>query len=98
MLLNVFNKWCNWAGLIICIDKCSTFAVKKNGNSSTHSKQYLKVNNEVIPPIKLNETFRYLGKTFSYTMSGDKVKTEFISDFHSYIETINRLLLYPKKI
>ena len=31
-------------------------------------------------------------------MSGDKVKTEFISDFHSYIETINRLLLYPKKI
>ena len=40
----MFNKWCNWAGLIICVDKCSTFGVKKNGNSSTQSKQYLQVN------------------------------------------------------
>ena len=96
MPLNVFNKWCNWAGLIICVDKCSTFGIKKNSNLSTQFKPYLKVNSEVIPPVKLNETFTYLGKTFSYTMSVDKVKAELISDFNSYIDTINRLPLHPK--
>ena len=90
LLLNVFNKWCNRAGLIICVDKCFTFGIKKNGNLSTQFKLYLKENNEVIPPVKLNETFTYLGKTFSYTMSVDKVKSELISDFNSYIDTINR--------
>ena len=29
-------------------------------------------------------------------MSVDKVKSELISDFNSYIDTINRLLLHPK--
>ena len=29
-------------------------------------------------------------------MSVDKVKSELISDFNSYIDTINRLPLYPK--
>ena len=59
-------------------------------------KPYLKVNNEVIPPVKLNGTFTYLAKTFLYTMSVGKVKPEFISGFNSYMGTINRLLLYPK--
>ena len=50
ILLNVFTKCCNWAGLIISREKCSTFGFKKNGNSSIH----LKVNNEVTAPIRLN--------------------------------------------
>ena len=29
-------------------------------------------------------------------MSLDKVKSELISDFNSYVDTINRLLLHPK--
>ena len=80
--------------------KCSTFGIKKNGNSSTQPQLYLKINNKVIPAVKLNETFTHLGKTFSYTISVDRVKSilnsELISDFNSYIDTINRLLLHPK--
>ena len=87
----MFNKWCNWAGSIVCVDKCSTFEIKKNGSSSIEVKPYLKANNEVIPSIKLNETFTHLGKTFFYTMSVDKVKSELISDFNSYMDAINRL-------
>ena len=64
LLLNVYNKWCKWTHLIICLNKCSTFGIKKNGNSSTQFKPYLKVNNEVIPPVKLKEIFTYLGKHF----------------------------------
>ena len=78
ILLNVFTKCCNWAGLIISREKCSTFGFKKNDNSSIH----LKVNNEVTAPIRLNETFTYLGETFSYIMSVEKVKSELISDFN----------------
>ena len=55
-----------------------------------------KVNNEFIPPVKLNETFTYLGKTFSFIMSVDKVESELISGFNSYLDTINRLPLHPK--
>ena len=40
--------------------------------------------------------FTYLGKTFSNKMSVDKVKAELISDFNSYIDTINLLPLSPK--
>ena len=97
LLLNVFNKWSNRADLIICVDKCSTFGIRKNGNSSTQFKViYLKVNNEVIPPVKVNEIFMYVGKTVSYTMSVGKVKRELISDFNPYIDTINRLPLHHK--
>ena len=49
-------QWCNWAGLIIWIDKCWTFGIKKFGNSSTQFQSYFKVNNEVISPVKFNET------------------------------------------
>ena len=83
LLLNVFNKWCNWAALIKCVDKCSSFEIKKNGNLSAKFKPYFKVNNEVIPSVKLNETFTYLGKTFPDIMSLDKVKSELTSDFNS---------------
>ena len=38
----------------------------------------------------------YLGKTFLYITSVYKVKAELISDFNSYIDTINRLPLHPK--
>ena len=54
------------------------------------------MNNEVTAPIRLNETFTYLGETFSYIMSVEKVKSELISDFNSYIDAINCLPLHPK--
>lgn len=44
----------NWASLIVCVDMWSIFGIKKNGNSSKHFKPYLKVNDEVVPPVKLN--------------------------------------------
>ena len=37
LLCNVFSKWCSWADLIIRVDKCHTFGIKK---SATASIQY----------------------------------------------------------
>ena len=38
LLLNHFTRWCTWANMVIRVDKCSTFGIKK---SSTSSTQYL---------------------------------------------------------
>ena len=38
ILLNHFTRWCTWANMIIRIDKCSKFRIRK---SSTASVQYL---------------------------------------------------------
>ena len=37
ILLNRFSIWCNWADMIIRVDKCITFGIKK---SSTKSVQF----------------------------------------------------------
>ena len=63
---------------------------------STRESRIYSVKNEVIPTVKLNETYTYLRKTFSYTMSVDKVKSELISGFNSYTDTIHCLPLHPK--
>ena len=34
LLLNVFARWCSWAGLSINVKKCSTFGIKKSGSKS----------------------------------------------------------------
>ena len=79
-LLNVFTKWCHWAKFKIRIDKCSTFGIKKNGKAAAQFKPYLKVNNEVIPPVEIDDSFVYLGKSFSYSMSCEKIKSDLIEE------------------
>ena len=42
LLCNVFNKWTTWTDLIICVDKCHMFGIKKQKQKVTsfsHSSQ-----------------------------------------------------------
>ena len=96
LLLNVFTKWCNWAALIIRVDKCTTFGIKKNGSSACQFRPYIITNNEMIPPVEIGESFIYLGKSFSFDMSTEHVKNELITDFNKYISILNQLPLHPK--
>ena len=61
-LLNVFAKWCQWLNLKIYIDKCRCFDTKKNEKQLTQFRPCLKVNNEMIPAVKLSDYFYILGK------------------------------------
>ena len=53
-------------------------------------KLCLKVNNEVIRPVKIDDLFKYLGKSLSSSVSWEGIKTELIeqntlkksTDFH----------------
>jgi hypothetical protein len=94
-LLNVFTKWCNWAGLKICPRKCKTFAMKKMGTRSIQFHPYLRLNNEQIPTIKDNEEFVYLGKTFTIHMKPEKIEQELKNELSLYANVIHRLPLHP---
>ena len=91
MMLNAFSKWCNWSGLQIRTDKCKTFGIKHNGRRSTQYKPYLKDNNEMIPPVEIDGSFRYLGKMFSYTMGTDEIRNELEEELTSYLDKVDKL-------
>ena len=95
-LLNVFINWCQWANFLICVSKCKCFGIKKNGKQSSQFKSYLKVNNEMIPAIKLNDSFVYLGKEFSFGMSNENVKSDVVKRLSYYLEKIDIFSLHPK--
>ena len=46
LLCNVFSKWTTWADLIIRIDKCHTFGIKKLSSKSVQYKPMIIVNRE----------------------------------------------------
>ena len=57
ILLNRFTIWCRWSDMIIRVDKCSTFGIKKQ---LTKSIQYLPkrfVNNCLVPRVEIGESF-----------------------------------------
>jgi len=95
-LLNRFSLWCQWSDMIIRVDKCSTFGIKK---SSTKSIQYLPkliINNDLVPTVKIGESFKYLGRYFDFDMSNMEHKTELINITNDLMTEIDTKNLHPK--
>ena len=95
-LLNVFNKWCQGTNFKIPISKCRCFSIKKNQKQSTQFRAYLKVNNEMIPAVKLNVSFVYLRKEFCFNMSCENVKCDLGKRHSDYLKKIDNLFLHLK--
>ena len=82
--------------MIIRVDKCSTFGIKK---ALTKSIQYLPklfINNNVIPTTKTGESFCYLGRYFDFGMSNNKHKSDVISLINDLMTDIDLKPLHPK--
>jgi hypothetical protein len=95
-LLNRFAIWCQWSDMIIRVDKCCTFGIKK---SLTKSVQYLPkliIKNSLIPVIEMGKSFCYLGRYFDYEMSDNKHKLELVSLLTSKMKEIDLKPLHPK--
>ena len=95
-LLNLFNRWCSWADMIIRVDKCHSFGIKKSGTSSKQFQPKLFVNNEFIPPVKQEEYFRYLGRHFDYKMTNNQHKEDLLSHTKDMMKRTDDLPLHPK--
>ena len=96
VLLNAFNSWCTWADMVIRVDKCHSFGMKKVGSSSRQYKPKLYINNELIPAIDINESFKYLGRHFDYSMSNQAHKDNLCDTADELLKDIDSLPLHPR--
>ena len=82
--------------MIIRVDKCSTFSIKK---ALTKSIQYLPkliINNNLVPAIKREKSFCYLGRYFDFEMSNNEHKSELISNLTKLMKDIDLKPLHSK--
>ena len=92
--------------MIIRVDKCSTFGIKKAITKSVQYLPKLLINNRLIPAINIEESFQYLGRYFDFDMSNNNHKAELttlVNDLMTDIDTKplhpkNKLLLYSRYV
>ena len=96
-LLNQFTIWCQWSNMIIRVDKCSTFGIKKVLTKSVQYLPKLLINNSLIPTIQMGESFKYLGRFFDFDMSDQEHKSELMSLIDELMSDIDHKPLHQKK-
>ena len=96
-LVNAFCRWCNWAKMTIRPDKCQSFALKKFRTLVKQYKQTIYVNNVSVSGINENESFRYLGRWFNFSMNNSEHKRELVETSENILDTIHKVHLHPKK-
>ena len=95
-LLNRFTIWCQRSNMIIRVDKCSTFGIKKVLTKSVQYLPKLLINNGLIPTIQMVESFKYLGRFFDFDMSDQEHKSELMSLIDELMSDIDHKPLHPK--
>ena len=95
-LLNRFSIWCQWSDMIIRVDKCSTFGIKKAITKSVQYLPKLLINNQLIPKVNIGESFKYLGRYFDFNMSDDNHKTDLLTLINELMTDIDLKPLHPK--
>ena len=96
LLLNCFTRWCQWSNMIIRVDKCTTFGIKKFSTRSLQYQPKLFINNEIVPPVITGESFKYLGRHFDFNMSNQEHMSKLSSIFTELLTEIDSLPLHPK--
>jgi len=82
--------------MLIRVDKCCTFGIKKIVSKSVQYLPNLIINNELIPRVKMGESFKYLGRYFDFKMSNECHKTELSNLVDNLMSDIDNKPLHPK--
>ena len=82
--------------MIIRVDKCSTFGIKKHSSKSVQYQPKLFINHLLVPRTETGESFRYLGRYFNFNMSDEKHQSEICDLFNNIISKIDELHLHPR--
>ena len=96
LLVNLFSRWCNWADMLIRPDKCHSFGMKKNSTKSVQYSPKVYINNELVKPIKPDESFLYLGRHYDHDMSEKEHKNALTKNLKEMLEKIDSLDVQPK--
>ena len=96
ILLNHFTRWCNWAGMIIGVDKCLKFGIKKAATSSIEYIPKMILNNSLVSTIGKNMLFKYLGRYFNFHMDNSDHMSIPLDNINDLMLNIDCLHCHPK--
>ena len=104
ILLNHFTRWCTWANMIIRVDKCSTFGIRKSATASMQYLPKLFINQVTVPTVDIGKSFKYLGRFFNFSMDNFDHLSEvlqLVTDLMRKLDDIpchpkNKLLIYHR--
>ena len=82
--------------MIIRVDKCSTFGIRKLCTKSVQYLPKLLINGVLIPCVEMSESFRYLGRFFDFNMSNNQHMSELSSLVQDLMNDIDIKPLHPK--
>ena len=84
--------------MIIRVDKCSTFGIRKLCTKSVQYLPKLLINGVLIPCVEMGESFpnRYLGRFFDFNMSNNQHMSELSSLVQDLMNDIDIKPLHPK--
>ena len=89
MLLNRFTIWCQLAQMILRVDKCSTFGIRKQLTKSIQYLPKLFINNCLVSRVELGKSFRYLGRYFDFNTLSSTEPYEFLVKLRNITWEIN---------
>ena len=82
--------------MVIRVDKCLTFGIKKFSSRSLQYEPKLFVNNKTVPTVKSGESFKYLGRYFNFEMDNKVHKEKLQSSLVDMLTNIDSLSILPK--
>ena len=83
--------------MIIRVDKCKSFGIRKASTCSTQLQPKLFVNGERVKPVEPGGSFNYLGRYFDYDMDNSEHKRELLQRTTEILNIIDCLPLHPRK-
>ena len=95
-LIDRFIIWCQWSNMIIRVDKCFTFGIRKLCTKSVQYLPKLLINGVLVPCVEMGESFRYLGRYFDFNMSNNQHMSELSSLVQDLMCDIDEKPLHPK--
>ena len=82
--------------MIIRVDKCVAFGIKKFFPRSLQYKPKLFINNESVPTVKYDDSLKYLGRYFNFEMDNEVHKEKLKSSLSDMLTRIDALPVLPK--
>ena len=82
--------WCQWSNMIIRVDKCFTFGIRKLCTKSVQYLPKLLINGILVPCVETGESFRY------FNMSNNQHMSELSSLVQDLMCDIDEKPLHPK--
>ena len=82
--------------MMIRVDKCSTFGIKKASTSSVQYLPKLIVNHDLIPTVEIGKSFKYLGRYFNFSMDNHNHLSEVLDLVSTMIAQIDGIPCHPE--